>query len=94
MRLKTSPIFKVVSKAASCALMSSSVLSSLKSSFEGNKLIPKEGLEQGLGNAGLSVGDVLKQATLQGVANELQQQYISQGYYNSNIESRSDTIRW
>ena len=54
--------------------------------FEGNKLIPKEGLEQGLGNAGLSVGDVLKQATLQGVANELQQQYISQGYYNSNIE--------
>ena len=54
--------------------------------FEGNKLIPKQGLEQGLGNAGLSVGNVLKQSTLQGVANELQQQYISQGYYNSNIE--------
>ncbi|MBE0441907.1 MAG: outer membrane protein assembly factor BamA [Psychrobacter sp.] len=54
--------------------------------FEGNKLIPKEGLEQGLENAGLSAGDVLKQSTLQGVANELQQQYISQGYYNSNIE--------
>ncbi len=54
--------------------------------FDGNKLIPKEGLTQGLDNAGLSVGDVLKQATLQGVANELQQQYISQGYYNSNIE--------
>ena len=55
-------------------------------SFEGNKLIPTEGLEQGLKNAGLSAGDVLKQSTLQGVANELQQQYISQGYYNSNIE--------
>ena len=54
--------------------------------FDGNKLIPKEGLTQGLQNAGLSVGDVLKQSTLQGVANELQQQYISQGYYNSNIE--------
>lgn len=54
--------------------------------FDGNKLIPKEGLQQGLKNAGLSAGDVLKQATLQGVANELQQQYISQGYYNSNIE--------
>ncbi|MGO2277700.1 MULTISPECIES: outer membrane protein assembly factor BamA [unclassified Psychrobacter] len=54
--------------------------------FEGNKLIPKEGLEQGLSNAGLSTGDVLKQSTLQGVANELQQQYVSQGYYNSNIE--------
>lgn len=54
--------------------------------FDGNKLIPKEGLTQGLQNAGLAVGDVLKQATLLGVANELQQQYISQGYYNSNIE--------
>ncbi|MGO1757715.1 MAG: outer membrane protein assembly factor BamA [Psychrobacter sp.] len=54
--------------------------------FEGNKLIPEEGLEEGLSNAGLSAGDVLKQSTLQGVANELQQQYISQGYYNSNIE--------
>ncbi|WP_435980297.1 outer membrane protein assembly factor BamA [Psychrobacter sp. DM4] len=54
--------------------------------FEGNKLIPKEGLEEGLASAGLSAGDVLKQSTLQAVANELQQQYISQGYYNSNIE--------
>ena len=54
--------------------------------FDGNKLIPKEGLQQGLKNAGLAAGDVLKQATLKGVANELQQQYISQGYYNSNIE--------
>ena len=54
--------------------------------FEGFKLIPKDGLELGLDNAGLSAGNVLKQATLQGVANELQQQYISQGYYNSNIE--------
>lgn len=54
--------------------------------FEGNKLIPKEGLEEGLKNAGLSAGDVLKQATLQGVANEIQQQYVQQGYYNSDIE--------
>ncbi|MEC5210117.1 outer membrane protein insertion porin family [Psychrobacter sp. PL15] len=54
--------------------------------FEGNKLIPKEGLTEGLKNAGLSVGEVLKQSTLLGVANELQQQYISQGYYNSDIE--------
>ena len=54
--------------------------------FDGNKLIPKEALAAGLKNAGLAVGEVLKQATLKGVANELQQQYISQGYYNSNIE--------
>lgn len=53
--------------------------------FKGNKLIPKEGLEQGLKNAGLAVGDVLKQSTLTAVANELQQQYILQGYYNSDI---------
>lgn len=54
--------------------------------FEGNHLIPTEGLEQGLQQAGLSVGSVLKQSTLAGVANELQQQYIQQGYYNSNID--------
>lgn len=54
--------------------------------FEGNKLIPKEGLEEGLKYAGISVGSVLKQATVQNVANELQQQYIGQGYYNSDIE--------
>lgn len=54
--------------------------------FEGNKLIPKEGLEEGLKYAGISVGRVLKQSTVQNVANELQQQYIGQGYYNSDIE--------
>ncbi len=54
--------------------------------FEGNKLIPEEGLRDGLEFGGLAVGDVLKQSTLQNVANELQQQYISQGYYNSDIE--------
>lgn len=54
--------------------------------FEGNKLIPKEGLEEGLKYAGISVGSVLKQSTVQNVANELQQQYIGQGYYNSDIE--------
>lgn len=54
--------------------------------FEGNKLIPKEGLEEGLKYAGISVGNVLKQSTVQNVANELQQQYIGQGYYNSDIE--------
>lgn len=54
--------------------------------FDGNKLIPTEGLQQGLEAAGLAVGDVLKQSTLIGVANELQQQYIMQGYYNSDIK--------
>lgn len=54
--------------------------------FEGNKLIPKEGLQEGLEYAGLSVGSILKQSTVYNISNELQQQYISQGYYNSDVE--------
>lgn len=54
--------------------------------FDGNRLIPKEALEQGLKQAGLAVGYVLKQATVHNIATELENQYISQGYYNSNIK--------
>ncbi len=58
--------------------------------FDGNKLIPDKGLKDGLKQAGLAEGELLKQSTLVGVANELQQQYIQQGYYNSdvNVEQR------
>lgn len=54
--------------------------------FEGNRMIPKDGLEQGLKQAGLSVGDVLKQSTVQMIESELENQYISQGYYNIDVE--------
>lgn len=54
--------------------------------FKGNKLIPKDGLEQGLKSTGLAAGNVLKQSTVQMLENELENQYISQGYYNSNIK--------
>ncbi len=54
--------------------------------FEGNKLIPKDGLEQGLKSTGLVVGGVLKQSTVQMIASELENQYISQGYYNSKVD--------
>ncbi len=54
--------------------------------FDGNSLIPTQGLNAGLKTAGLAPGNVLKQSTLVGVANELQQQYILQGYHNSNIK--------
>lgn len=54
--------------------------------FVGNKLIPKQGLEDGLKQAGLAQGQVLKQATLHAIATELQNQYIMQGYYNSDIK--------
>ena len=60
--------------------------------FEGNKLIPEEGLKEGLEYAGISKGSVLKQSTVQNVANELQQQYIAQGYYNSDIEVDQEVL--
>lgn len=53
--------------------------------FKGNKLIPKAGLEEGLKSTGLTVGNVLKQATVANIENELENQYILQGYYNSDI---------
>lgn len=54
--------------------------------FTGNKLIPKDGLEQGLKSTGLVKGGVLKQSTINMLESELENQYISQGYYNSDIE--------
>ena len=54
--------------------------------FTGNKLIPKDGLEQGLKSTGLVKGGVLKQSTIKMLESELENQYISQGYYNSDIE--------
>lgn len=60
--------------------------------FEGNKLIPKDGLEQGLKSTGLAVGNVLKQSTLKILESELENQYISQGYYNSDIEVKQTPL--
>lgn len=60
--------------------------------FTGNRLIPKQGLEDGLKQAGLAEGQILKQATLHNVKNELQNQYITQGYYNSDIEVQQTTL--
>lgn len=54
--------------------------------FEGNRLIPKEALEEGLKQAGLAEGQVLKQSTVHNIATELENQYIMQGYYNSDVE--------
>lgn len=54
-------------------------------SFEGNKLIPKEALTEGLKRIGIAEGNVLKQATVEQIQNELKQQYNQQGYYNSEV---------
>ncbi len=53
--------------------------------YEGNRLIPKEALEEGLKNAGLSVGAPLKQATVKLIEAELENQYILQGRYNADV---------
>ena len=43
-------------------------------SYDGNKLIPKEALNEGLKRIGIVEGNVLKQATVEQVQNELKQQ--------------------
>lgn len=60
--------------------------------FVGNKLIPKAGLEEGLKNTGLSVGNVLKQSTVTIIENELKNQYILQGYYNIDIQVKQTKL--
>lgn len=60
--------------------------------FDGNKLIPNDGLKQGLESAGLMVGGVLKQSTVQSLENELENQYISQGYYNIDVEVKQTEL--
>lgn len=60
--------------------------------FKGNRLIPKNGLEEGLKATGLAVGNVLKQSTVTTIENELKNQYISQGYYNSDIQVKQTKL--
>ena len=60
--------------------------------FDGNKLIPDDGLKQGLESTGLAVGSVLKQATVAILESELENQYISQGYYNADIEVKQTEL--
>lgn len=60
--------------------------------FDGNKLIPNDGLKQGLESTGLAVGSVLKQATVATLESELENQYISQGYYNADIEVKQTEL--
>ncbi|OOR89937.1 outer membrane protein assembly factor BamA [Moraxella caviae] len=60
--------------------------------FEGNRLIPKDGLTEGLKATGLEVGGVLKQSTVHIIETELKNQYISQGYYNSDIKVKQTEL--
>lgn len=61
-----------------------------KIEFKGNKLIPKEALEDGLKKMGMSEGEVLKKSALQTLETELEQQYAQQGRYDADV--RVETI--
>ncbi|EXA67532.1 outer membrane assembly complex, YaeT protein [Acinetobacter baumannii 348935] len=56
-----------------------------KIELKGNKLIPKEALEEGLKKMGVAEGEVLKKSALQTVETELEQQYMQQGRYDADI---------
>ncbi|WP_216075395.1 outer membrane protein assembly factor BamA [Acinetobacter indicus] len=54
--------------------------------FKGNKLIPKEALEEGLKKMGVAEGEVLKKSALQTLESELEQQYMQQGRYDADVK--------
>ncbi len=56
-----------------------------KLEFKGNKLIPKEALEQGLKKMGIAEGEVFKKSALQTIETELEQQYTQQGRYDADV---------
>ncbi|WP_286978117.1 outer membrane protein assembly factor BamA, partial [Pseudomonas sp.] len=55
--------------------------------IEGNKAITSEDLLKGLNQSGLAEGEIFQRATLEGVRNELQRQYVAQGRYSAEIET-------
>ena len=56
-----------------------------KINLKGNKLIPKEALEDGLKKMGLAEGEVLTKSALQTLETELEQQYSQQGRYDADV---------
>ena len=59
--------------------------------LEGNKAIKSEDLLKGLKEAGLSQGQVFKRSILNGLALEIQRQYISQGRYGALVDVETET---
>ena len=42
---------------------------------------------KGLKQSGLAEGEIFQRATLEGVRNELQRQYVAQGRYSATVET-------
>ena len=55
--------------------------------IEGNKAISTDDLMKGLKQSGLAEGEIFQRATLEGVRNELQRQYVAQGRYSAEVNA-------
>ncbi|WP_298634221.1 outer membrane protein assembly factor BamA [uncultured Umboniibacter sp.] len=55
--------------------------------IEGEKAIAEEDLLAGLSDSGLAEGQIFKRSVLDGITQELERQYISQGRYNATVEA-------
>ena len=59
--------------------------------LDGNKAIKTDDLMKGLRGAGLSEGKVFKRSILNGLAMEIQRQYISQGRYGALVDVKTQS---
>ena len=60
--------------------------------IDGNKAIPTDALLDGLGQQGLSQGEIFRQATLERVGLELERQYVAQGRYGAAIDTNVEEL--
>ncbi len=60
--------------------------------FEGNKAIKTEQLKQALRDNGLAEGQIFRQSILEGMVQELQRQYVSQGRYGAVVETEVEEL--
>ncbi|WP_444886824.1 outer membrane protein assembly factor BamA [Microbulbifer sp. JMSA008] len=58
-----------------------------KIEISGNKAIATEDLLKGMKDNGLSEGQIFKRATLEGLAQELERQYVAQGRYGASVKT-------
>ncbi|WP_346836889.1 outer membrane protein assembly factor BamA [Microbulbifer sp. SAOS-129_SWC] len=58
-----------------------------KIEITGNKAIKTEDLLKGMKDNGLAEGQIFKRATLEGLAQELQRQYVAQGRYGASVKT-------
>ncbi|MCA0900636.1 outer membrane protein assembly factor BamA [Microbulbifer agarilyticus] len=56
-----------------------------KIEITGNKAIKTEDLLKGMNDNGLAEGQIFKRATLEGLAQELERQYVAQGRYGASV---------